>query len=275
MAENTDLAQAPGLNPVLKVTFWNEFIHERREGGKPAEIYPLGIHGALAAHFNAQPGITARTATLDQPEHGLTETVLADTDVLFWWGHVGHDQVEDEVARRVQQQVLAGMGLVVLHSGHGAKVFKALLGTNCSLKWREADEKEIIWNIAPAHPITRGVGDKIILERHEMYGERHEIPEPDQVIFLSWFEGGNVFRSGCTFERGLGRIFYFSPGHETYPIYHRQDILKVLVNAAHWAGGASAAARAEGGPEKSGEPRRGTDVSVNEKDPLHPIGGKA
>lgn len=264
------MAKVP-LKVPLKVTVWNEFIHERRQG-KPAEIYPQGIHGALAAHFNAQSGITARTATLDESEHGLTEAVLAETDVLFWWGHLAHDKVDDEVALRVQRNVLAGMGLVVLHSGHAAKVFKALLGTQCSLKWREADEKEILWNIAPGHPITRGVGEKIILEQHEMYGERHEIPEPDQVIFISWFEGGNVFRSGCTFERGLGRIFYFSPGHETYPIYHRQDILKVLVNAAHWAGEASAAARAAGGPEIAGQARRSTAASVNEKEPAHPIG---
>lgn len=251
----------------LNVTVWNEFIHERREG-KPAEIYPQGIHAALAAHFSEQPGLIARTATLDEPEHGLTEQALAETDVLFWWGHVGHDKVDDAVVERVQQHVLAGMGLVVLHSGHAAKVFKALLGTNCSLKWREADEKEIIWNIAPGHPITRGVGEKIILDRHEMYGERHDIPEPDQVIFLSWFEGGNVFRSGCTFTRGLGRIFYFSPGHETYPIYHRPDIQQILVNAAHWAGGTSAAGRILMG----GNPRASTAASVNEKNPIHPFG---
>jgi trehalose utilization protein len=251
----------------LNVTVWNEFIHERKPTGKPREIYPQGIHAALASHFSAQPGIRARTATLDEPEHGLTEAVLKETDVLFWWGHVAHDKVDDAVARRVQQEVLAGMGLVVLHSGHAAKVFKALLGTNCSLKWREADEKEILWNIAPEHPIARGVGDKIIIDRHEMYGERHDIPEPDQVIFLSWFEGGNVFRSGCTFSRGLGRIFYFSPGHETYPIYHRPDILNVLTNAAHWAGEYSARARAESG----GSPRPGTAASVNEKEPVRPI----
>ena len=254
----------------LNVTVWNEFIHEQKPG-KPREIYPQGMHAALAAHFNGQPGIMARTATLEEPEHGLTEQVLGETDVLFWWGHVGHDQVDDAIVNRVRLEVLAGMGLVVLHSGHNAKVFKALLGTNCSLKWREADEKEIIHNIAPGHPITRGIGDTIILDHHEMYGERHEIPEPDQVIFISWFEGGNVFRSGVTFERGLGRIFYFSPGHETYPIYHRQDILKVLTNAAYWAGGPATLAR----EENREQPRRHTENSVNEKVPLNPIAGAA
>ncbi|MEO7426271.1 MAG: ThuA domain-containing protein [Fibrobacteria bacterium] len=249
----------------INVTVWNEFVHERA-GGKPAEIYPQGIHAALAAHFSAQPGLSAGTATLDQPEHGLSAETLDATDVLFWWGHLAHDRVDDAVVKRVQAAVLGGMGLVVLHSGHAAKVFRALLGTSCALKWREADEKEILWTVAPQHPIAAGVPEHIVIDQHEMYGERHDIPEPDQVVFISWFQGGNVFRSGCTFERGLGRIFYFSPGHETYPIYHRADILHILANAARWAGEYSARARAEG----RARPEPGK--SPNEKVPVHPFG---
>jgi trehalose utilization protein len=254
----------------LNVTVWNEFIHERRAGGKPAEIYPLGIHAALAAHFSSQPGLAAATATLDEPEHGLSAEVLARTDMLFWWGHLAHDKVDDAVAARVQEAVLDGMGLVVLHSAHAAKIFKSLLGTSCTLKWREADEREILWNVAPHHPITRGVGEHIEIDRHEMYGERHDIPEPDQVIFISWFQGGNVFRSGCTFERGLGRIFYFSPGHETYPIYHRPDILAILTNAARWAGEYSASARAGAAGTRPGKGK-----SSNQLVPLRPLDGQA
>jgi trehalose utilization protein len=254
------------MSVTVNATVWNEFIHERRPG-KPQEIYPQGIHTAIAGHLNNQPGITARTATLDEPEHGLSAEVLAGTDVLFWWGHLAHDKVDDAIVKRVKDEVLAGMGLVVLHSGHAAKPFTELLGTHCSLRWREADEREIIWNIAPAHPIARGIGDRIDLPQHEMYGERHDIPEPDQVVFLSWFAGGNVFRSGCTFTRGLGRIFYFSPGHETYPIYHRPDILQVLTNAALWGGEFSAAERARAG----GVPRRFAQASRNEKDPAQPL----
>ncbi len=254
------------MSIAIHATVWNEFIHERRPG-KPQEIYPQGIHAAIAGHLNAQPGIRARTATLEEPEHGLTAEVLAGTDVLFWWGHLAHDKVDDAIVKRVQAEVLAGMGLVVLHSGHAAKVFTALLGTHCSLRWREADEREIIWNIAPGHPIARGVGDRIDLPQHEMYGERHDIPEPDQVVFISWFAGGNVFRSGCTFTRGLGRIFYFSPGHETYPIYHRPDIQQVLANAARWAGEFSAAERARAG----GATRHFAQASRNEKEPAQPL----
>ena len=245
---------------------WNEFIHERKSG-KPRDIYPDGIHAAIAGGLNPQPGIRARTATLEEPEHGLTEEALSAADVLFWWGHLALDKVDDAGVKRVHEHVLAGMGLVVLHSGHASKILKALLGTHCSLRWREADEREIIWNIAPSHPIARGVGDRIDLPQHEMYGERHDIPEPDQVVFLSWFAGGNVFRSGCTFTRGLGRIFYFSPGHETYPIYHRPDILRVLANAAHWAGEVSAGERARA----DGAPRRRNEDSRNEKEPAQPL----
>jgi trehalose utilization protein len=254
------------MSPFVTAMVWNEFIHERKPG-KAREIYPQGIHAAIAGHLNAQPGIRARTATLGEPEHGLTREALAETDVLFWWGHLAHDQVDDAIVRRVQEEVLAGMGLVALHSAHAAKVLKSLLGTHCSLRWREADEREILWNIAPSHPIVRGVGDRIDLPAHEMYGEPHGIPEPEQVVFLSWFAGGNVFRSGCTFTRGLGRIFYFSPGHETYPIFHRPDILQVLANAARWAGEFSAAERARPG----GSPRGGDRESRNEAEPAQPL----
>lgn len=220
--------------PNMNVTIWNEFRHEKTNDAVCA-IYPEGIHVAIAKGFDGVDGINVRTATLDEAEHGLTDAVLESTDVLYWWGHCAHGEVSDAVVRKVQQRVLEGMGLVVLHSGHYAKIFKALMGTNCSLKWREAAEKERLWNVAPGHPITDGIGEFIELPNTEMYGERFDIPEPMQLIFISWFQGGEVFRSGCTWERGNGRIFYFRPGHETYPIYYNAQVLKVLVNAAFWA----------------------------------------
>lgn len=223
-----------GKTERMKITIWNEFRHEKSNEAVKA-IYPDGIHMAIAKAFAGCEDIEIRTATLDEPEHGLTDAVLASTDVLYWWGHCAHGEVADAVVRKVQQRVLEGMGLVVLHSGHFSKVFKQLMGTNCSLKWREAAEKERLWNVAPAHPITAGIGEYIELPHTEMYGERFDIPEPMQLIFISWFQGGEVFRSGCTWERGNGRIFYFRPGHETYPIYHNAQVQRVLVNAAYWA----------------------------------------
>ncbi|MGG4490868.1 ThuA domain-containing protein [Metabacillus idriensis] len=217
----------------MKITVWNENRHEQKNPAV-AEIYPEGIHGAIA-NFLKDNGLDAATATLDQPEHGLTEEVLNETDVLFWWGHLAHDEVSDEIVERVQKRVLEGMGLVVLHSGHFSKIFKKLMGTSCDLKWREADDKERLWVVDPSHPIAEGIGEYIEIEKEEMYGEHFDIPAPDQLVFVSWFEGGEVFRSGCTYQRGNGKIFYFRPGHETYPTYHNKEVQKVLVNAAKWA----------------------------------------
>ncbi len=218
----------------IRVTIWNEFKHERHNAAVK-KIYPDGMHKTIESGLKAYPGLSTRTATLDEPEHGLTDSVLEQTDVLIWWGHIAHADVEDAVVKRVQKKVLEGMGLIVLHSGHYSKIFRALLGTNCSLKWREAAEKERIWNLAPSHPITEGFGEYFEIPHEEMYGERFDIPEPDKLIFVSWFEGGEVFRSGCCWERGHGRIFYFRPGHETYPTYHNKDVIKVIANAVRWA----------------------------------------
>lgn len=219
----------------IRVTVWNEFRHEKKSPEISA-LYPEGIHGAIAKFLNAAGGITASGATLDEPEHGLTEKVLSNTDVLTWWGHMAHKEVQDEIVERVQAHVLAGMGLIVLHSGHFSKPFKKLMGTHCSLRWREAGEKERLWNIAPGHPITEGIGDYFELEHTEMYGERFDIPEPDELVFVSWFRGGEVFRSGCVWHRGAGEVFYFRPGHESIPIFHDENVQKVIINAVRWMG---------------------------------------
>ena len=218
----------------IRVLIWNEFRHEKTDP-EVKKLYPDGMHAAIAKYLSSQTGIEVKTATLDEPEHGLTEEVLEKTDVLIWWGHLAHKEVSDEVVVRVQKRVLEGMGLIVLHSAHFSKIFKALMGTHCSLKWREVGEKERLWNIEPSHPITQGIGEYIELPNTEMYGERFDIPDPDKVIFISWFEGGEVFRSGCTWQRGHGRIFYFRPGHETFPIYFNEQVLHVICNAVRWA----------------------------------------
>jgi len=218
----------------IRVTVWNENVHEKKNEAVK-KIYPQGMHTVLAQGLGAAPDIVTRTATLDQPDHGLTDDVLAATDVLTWWGHVAHAEVNDAIVERVHQRVLEGMGLIVLHSGHFSKIFRALIGTTCSLKWREVAEKERLWNLEPGHPITEGIGDYIEIPNTEMYGERFDIPTPDKLIFLSWFEGGEVFRSGCCWERGHGRIFYFRPGHETYPIFYNPQVIRVITNAVRWA----------------------------------------
>ncbi len=223
------------MGKTIRVTVWNENRHEKRNP-EIAAIYPKGIHGAIAECLGKEPDMEVRTATLDEPEHGLTEETLSQTDVLTWWGHLAHKEVSDEVVDRIQQRVvLDGMGLIVLHSGHFSKIFKRLMGTTCNLKWRVVGEKERLWVVDPSHPIARGLGDYFELEHTEMYGEHFDIPQPDNLVFISWFQGGEVFRSGCCYHRGRGKIFYFRPGHETYPIFHNPDIKKVLVNAVRWA----------------------------------------
>jgi trehalose utilization protein len=217
---------------MTKVTVWNENRHEQKNP-VVSEIYPKGIHGAIAEFLQADNN-DVRTATLDEREHGLTDEVLENTDVLVWWGHLAHGEVEDEIVKKVQQRVLDGMGLIVLHSGHFSKIFKVLMGTSCDLKWREADEKERLWVVDPTHPIAEGIGEYIELEQEEMYGEHFDIPAPDELIFTSWFEGGEIFRSGCTFKRGNGKIFYFRPGHETYPTYHNEQVQQVIKNAVKY-----------------------------------------
>ena len=223
------------VNASLGILVWNENIHETRDE-EVIRIYPDGIHSTIAAALRQQlPDTDVRTATLDEEDHGLTEAALDETDVLLWWGHTAHDAVDDAVVERVKQRVLGGMGLVVLHSGHWSKIFMSLLGTTATLQWRSAGERELVWTVDVSHPIAEGVPNPIVIPEQEMYGEPFDIPAPDELIFVSSFAGGEVFRSGVTFTRGRGRIFYFSPGDQEYPVYHHPDIQRVLANGVQWA----------------------------------------
>jgi trehalose utilization protein len=219
----------------LKVLVWGENRHEQLEE-HVRKIYPDGMHGTIRAGIEEHLGEAAsvRIATLDEPEHGLTEEVLAGTDVLTWWGHAAHAEVDDVVVERVHRRVLEGMGLVVLHSGHWSKPFVKLMGTTCTLRWRSEHDRELVWTVNPTHPIARGVPSPIVIPEQEMYGEYFDIPTPDELIFISSFTGGEVFRSGCTFRRGNGKIFYFSPGDQDFPVYHHPDIRRVIANGVEW-----------------------------------------
>ena len=240
---------------MARVTVWGEHRQERTDAPVTA-IYPEGIHGAIAAGLR-DAGHDVRTARLDEPEHGLTDEVLAATDVLTWWGHVAHEEVLDAVVDRVQARVLDGMGLIVLHSGHHSRVFRRLMGTTANLHWREAGERERIWVVDRSHPIADGLGESFVLDEEEMYGEPFDVPPPDELVLISWFQGGEVFRSGCCWRRGRGRIFYFRPGHETHPTYHQPIVRRVIANAAGWAAGP-----------------RGAALDLANPDPAEPLPGR-
>ena len=245
------------MSAPIRVTIWNEFYHENpdhweyvrrawmgsgyseesaiEETEGVREIYPEGIHVAIAGPL-IQQGFSVQTATLDEKEHGLSDEVLAKTDVLIWWGHAAHDKVEDAIVERVYQRVVdEGMGFIALHWGAGCKVFRKLMGSSCSVTPRVDGEREQVWVVEPGHPIARGLGKSFVIPQTEMYGEPFDIPTPDTIVFISWFPGGEVFRSGCCFQRGRGKIFYFRPGHETYPIYHQAEVQQVIANAVEWA----------------------------------------
>jgi trehalose utilization protein len=219
----------------MRVTVWNEGVHERSDPAIAA-VYPQGIHHDIAEGLSdLLPDAVIGTATLDDPDQGLPDHVLDETDVLLWWGHIAHDRVDDELVDRVVARVHGGMGLLVLHSGHFSKVFRRLMGTTCALSWRRNDERELVWTIDPSHPIAAGVDQPIVIAQQEMYGEPFDVPHPDEVVFISSFAGGEVFRSGLTYRRGRGRVFYFSPGDEAYPVYRHPHIRRVLANGVRWA----------------------------------------
>ncbi len=218
---------------MLKVTVFNEFYHEK-ENPTCASIYPDGIHMTIARFLECED-ITVRTVTLDDPDCGITKELLDNTDVMLWWGHMKHGLVPDEIAKTVADAVLNGMGMIFLHSAHLSKPFKLLMGTPCHLHWRDDGDFERIWVTDPAHPIAKGVGRYFELAHEEAYSEPFEIPAPDRLVFTGWYEGGEVFRSGCCYIRGRGRVFYFQPGHETYPTYHDETVQLIIRNAVRWA----------------------------------------
>lgn len=218
----------------LKVTIWNEFRHEKTDM-KVKELYPDGIHATIGGFLSECENISVRLAALDDEFQGLPDDVLNDTDVLIWWGHAYHNEVSDDLVKKVRARIYTGkLGLLVLHSGHHSKVFKETVGTNGNLQWGR-NQKEIVWNMMPSHPIAAGIPDHFIIESEEMYGEPFFVSSPDALVFGSWFEDGNIFRSGMCFTRGAGKIFYFQPGHETCKSFYNPHVKRIIQNAVLWA----------------------------------------
>lgn len=219
---------------MVRVLIWNENVHERTKENVKA-IYPDGIHNCIKEFLSVNEDLEIRTATLDQPDIGLSDELLENTDVLIWWAHVKHGEIPDEWVTKIQKRVQQGMGFVGLHSAHHSKIFKMLMGTTGNLQWREAGEHERLWNVAPNHPVMKGIPEYFELTCEETYGERFDIPRPEDLLMIGWFSGGEVMRSVCTFTRGLGRILYIQPGHETFPTFKNPYIQKLITNGVYWA----------------------------------------
>ena len=218
---------------MIRVLVWNEFKREQ-EKEVIAAIYPKGIHRTIADFLETEEDLVVKTATLYDENCGITKEILAETDVLIWWGHMAHHLVPDEVAQMVRDAVSEGMGAIFLHSAHFSKPFRLLMGTPCSLTWRESGDSEILWVVDPAHPITQGIDRYFRIEHEETYGEPFATPNPDKVLLISHFSGGEVFRSGVLYERGNGKVFYFRPGDETYPTYRVPEVQTVIKNAVRF-----------------------------------------
>jgi len=219
---------------MIKVTVWNEFWHETCDEAA-MKMYPGGIHERIAEILKSDD-VIVRTAWLEKDEwQGLPEELLDDTDVLIWWGHCRHQDVRDDTVDRVVKHVLDGMGFIPIHSAHICKPFRRLMGTTCSLQWRDSNERARVWCVNPGHPIAKGIPLSFELDAEEMYGEFFDVPQPDEQIFVTWFQGGEVFRGGATWRRGEGKIFYFHPGHETCPSYYNPNVMQILRNAVRWA----------------------------------------
>lgn len=222
----------------IRVTVWNEFYHEKNDAEAKAQ-YPNGLHATIKEFLDKDEELEVRLAALDDPDQGLPEEVLNQTDVLVWWGHMCHQKVDDGLVERIRQRVYAGMGFVALHSAHHSKPFKAILGTTGNLAWGR-EQKGIVWNLMPSHPICQGIPSHFEIFE-EMYGEPFFIPKPDDLLFGTWYEDGNIFRGGCTFTRGLGKIFYFHPGHETCPSFHHPVVQRIILQGVRWAAPTSVA----------------------------------
>lgn len=218
----------------IRVTFWNEYRHEKTSEEAKA-LYPNGIHAFAKTFLEEDADITVRLAALDDPDNGLPDEVLDQTDVLIWWGHLAHHEVPDELAIKIRDRVVGGkMGFVALHSAHKSKPFKLIVGTTGNLTWGRV-QKEVMWNLMPSHPISAGIPDHFLLESEELYAEPFYIPQPDALLFGGWYEDGFLFRSGACFLRGAGKVFYFQPGHETCKSFYNPYVQRIIKNAVHWA----------------------------------------
>lgn len=210
------------------------------EGTAPKNVYPRDINTAIAEGLQTLAGWEVVTAGLGEPDQGLTEERLNQTDVLIWWGHQKHGEVSDSLVDRIERRVKEqGMGFISLHSSHFAKPYKRLMGTRCSWRDYKADGTSARITVKlPDHPIARGVRD-FDLPKIEFYGEPFAVPTPEAVPLDGVYTRPNgttePCRMGLCWTVGKGRVFYFVPGHETYDDFFRPEVRQIIRNAVEWA----------------------------------------
>lgn len=274
----------------LKVLVWDE----RQPAQKQA--YREGLGARVARHLRGCEGVEVTEALLDDPGQGLAS--LDAMDVVVWWGHVRHAEIETATALRVVERIRSGrLGLVALHSAHWSRPFVEamaavareralaaltpgeraravvtesellprpfmapsyqerrspsvlykrpptgpvevrLVRPNCCFPAYRGDGRPSeVWVKLPRHPIARGLPATFTIPQTEMYDEPFHVPDPDEVVLEEHWAAGEWFRSGSAWRLGAGRVFYFRPGHETYPVFENAWALKVVENAVRWAG---------------------------------------
>lgn len=220
----------------MNITIFNEY-HPNEHTGKAEKNYPGGIHIALKSIFESQE-YDVVTATQEQACNGLTDEILDNTDVLLWWSKNWDNELLNSVADKVVSRIREGMGAVFLHSAKNSKPFLRLTGTTSAtapVSWKEPGESERLFVVSPAHPIAEGIPSGYVIPNEEPYCEYFDIPKPDDIVFLGGFGNGMCIRAGVTFTRGAGKIFFFQPGHDSFPVYNDKVIRRIILNAVNWA----------------------------------------
>ena len=234
------LLSAPGKR---RVVVWSEGTANVDPGSK--KVYPNDINAAIAEGLKPLEarGWEIVTASLKDPEQGITDELLKGTDVLIWWGHKKHGDVKDELVARIVQRVKEeGMGFISTHSSHFAKPYKKIMGSPCTWREYKADGTSVKVIVKePNHPITKGVKD-FSLPKIERYSEPFGVPEPESVpldgLYTKPDGKTEPGRMGLCWTIGKGKVFYFTPGHETYDDYFRPEVRQIFCNAVEWAASA-------------------------------------
>ena len=217
--------------PPIRVRIWCE-------GTAPKSVYPRDIDGALGDFLGKRKDLVVSRARLDDADVGLSDGALDATDALIWWGRLRHADLPDSRARAIAARVRAGkLGFIALHASCLSKPFVELMGGPCELGgFREDGRPERVEIKDRDHPIARGVAP-FTIPRTSMFAEPFKVPKPDSIVMMSTFDRGETFRSGMTWTVQKGRVAYFRPGHDGFPVFFHPSVRQVIANSVAWSSG--------------------------------------